>query len=382
MARLLVVDRLAEDRARLAADLTAAGYEVEQAPDGLEAFEHLLALPYDAIVAEAEVERLALPALITKVRPYGVKAPVLALTTATSAAGLPDLLKGGVAAGIDKASSPQVLREKLVALLDPDHGNAATVAAAPDEGPTLSGGVLLIDTGSTEHDRLRPLFPRSVRLDACATVKDALARGRNGAYCLMLLDLDASVLNLAAVIAQLRVLQPEAALVALTKSEKGGDQRAVAKSVEELGFEDVLWKPFQKASVDLLLEHYATTWDDLVATRDDVVSVSNKRCRADQRDRYLNELTTRLAAALQPIAQACYDCAVLDLTRVNHLLLPTDAVALIGEAERLAADAGMKAAVVWSPEMVAAIRGIVENREVEGRLHSSIAAARAHLAGA
>jgi CheY-like chemotaxis protein len=383
MSKVLIIDGNDGDRARLSAILRDAGHEVDEAPDGVEAFEALLNLPYDIVLAEAEVPRLALPALIERLRGRGVKTPVLVLSAVTTTSVLAALLKAGVAECLHKAAPPEALLRKVAAAgaaqATAAAAEAAPVAAAavPDEGPRPSGNTLLVDSAGTEHERLRRLFPSTVQLDGCATVKDALARGRAGSYRLVLFDFDASVLNLGAIIAQMRTLQPEAAVVALAKVPKDGSEKAVAKSALELGFDDVLWKSYHPNQIALLLEQYSTGWPDLVTARDDEVRVSRLRCRADHRDRYVHELITQLGAALLPVSEACYDHAVLDLTRVSGLLRPTDATGLLTELERAARALGIGILVAGPESMVSSLRGIEESLDLQRcRLFTSTADAR------
>jgi hypothetical protein len=88
----------------------------------------------------------------------------------------------------------------------------------PSGAIAASGAVLIVDAVDAEHQRLCALFPASLPIDGCKTFNDALARARHGAYPLILLDADASVLNLGGIVAQMHVLQPEAAVVAARRS--------------------------------------------------------------------------------------------------------------------------------------------------------------------
>jgi two-component system chemotaxis response regulator CheY len=384
MSKVLIIDGNEEERARTSATVRGAGHEVDEVPDGVEAFEALLALPFDVVLAEADVGRLGLPALIEKMRGRGVKTPVLVLTSVTSTPALATLLKAGAADCLQKAS-PDLLLRKLAALAGPAVPEVTApepvAPSAPEDGPKPSGSSLLVDTAGSEHERLRRLFPATVQIDSCATVKDALARGRAGSYRLVLFDFDASVLNLGAIIAQMRLLQPEAAVVALAKVPKDGSEKTVARSALELGFDDVLWKSYHPNQIALLLEQYSTGWSDLVTSRDDEVRVSRLRCRGDHRDRYVHELITQLGAALLPVSEACYDHAVLDLTRVSTLLRPTDASGLLTELERSARALGIGLLVAGPEPIVSAMRGIEESLDLQRcRLFTSMAAARASVA--
>src|SRR4051812_38406259 len=134
MSRVLIVDGNEGDLARTSMMLGAQGHEVEDAPDGVEAFDKLLAAAYDVIITEAELEKLPLSELIAKLRARGVKTPVLALTAATEASAISALLKMGVVGHIPKVSPPEVLRSKLAELLGPSsagENRSATASAVP-----------------------------------------------------------------------------------------------------------------------------------------------------------------------------------------------------------------------------------------------------------
>src|SRR6185295_9521591 len=207
MHRILIVDGNDAERAATSQALAAAGHEVEEAPDGVEAFENLLAVPFDAIVAEAELPRLPLSELLGKLRARGIGAPVVVHSGVTRAAAVSALLKLGIAAYVPKGSPPATLAQKLAELL---RGSAS---AAETSAPTLDGAVtasvLMVGGGEDEPERLRRLCPPSLRVEACASIKEGLARGRNGSFRMVLLDADAAVVNLGGVVAQMQVLQKE-----------------------------------------------------------------------------------------------------------------------------------------------------------------------------
>jgi DNA-binding response OmpR family regulator len=375
MALLLIVDGDDGERARTADQLRAAGHEVDEAPDGVEAFEKLLAVPCDLVISEAELARLALADLIAKLRGRGVKTPVLVLTSVTKGAVLSSLLKAGAIECLHKASPIEVVLRKLAGVIEPVA--VAPAPAAIAEGPRPGGAILLVDPAGRERERLRALLPAAVALEGCGTIKEALARGRAGSYRVVLFDLEASVVNVGGVVAQLRVLQPEAAVVALVKVAPGDDERTIIRSAGELGFDDVVCLPAAAPALALLVEQYCTPWSDLVSAHDDAVVVSRLRCRAEHRDRYLHELTTQLCAALPPLSEACYDRAVLDLTRASELVRPTDAAALLAELDRAAGALGIAVHLAW-PAAIASALGIAESLQLTScRLFGSLAAARA-----
>jgi DNA-binding response OmpR family regulator len=380
--RVLIVDGSDADRAGLVSLLADAGCEIDQAPDGIEAFESVLAQSYDLVVAEAKLDRLDTPDLITKLRGRGVKTPVLVLTTVTKAATLGVLKKLGIADYVHKALPPDAIRQKIVALLPAlVSGVPETLAAeASMRLAAAAGSVLLIDGAEVEHQRLRGLLPPAVALDACKTFNEGLARARSGSYRMLLIDSDAAVLNLGGLIAQTHVLQPEAVVVAAATLGRHDERSAVKSSLDALGFDDVVFKPFVAAEVALLAQWYCTRWEDLVTVNDDLIEVSRLRCRKDQRERYLHELTARLEAAFRPVSDACFDRAILDLTRVEQISA-AEAVELLSRLDGAARALGVALVVAVAPAVGAGLHEFQDSFEGDQfRWYSSAAAARASLA--
>jgi DNA-binding response OmpR family regulator len=379
---VLIVDGSDTDRAMVVSLLADLGWELDQAPDGVEAFESVLSQSYDLVVTDARLDRLDTPDLITKLRGRGVKTPVLVLTTVTKAATLVALKKLGIADYVHKALPPEVIRQKIVALLP-----AAAAVPVPEAVPAESsagltmaaGSVLLIDGAEVEHQRLRGLLPPTVTLDACKTFNEGLARARSGRYRMLLIDSDAAVLNLGGLIAQTHVLQPEAVVVGVATLGKHDERGAVRTALDALGFDDVVFKPFVAREVSLLAEWYCTSWDELVTVKDDLIEVSRLRCRKDQRDRYVHELGTRLEATFGPLSNACFDRAILDFTRVDQLSA-AEAAELLSRLDAAARALGVSLLVAVAPALSAGLRQFQDSFSGEQfRWFPSAAAARASL---
>ncbi len=376
-AKVLIVDGSATDRAGLAQLLADAGCELDDAPDGIEAFEKLLALSYDLVVTEAKLDRLDGPDLIAKLRAHGVKTPVLVLTSVTKAATLTALKRLGIADYVHKAAGPETIRQKILAALPPVSAPLALETAKDLSG--AAAAVLIVDATEAEEQRLRALFPPSLPIDGCKTFNDALARARRGSYQLIVLDADASVLNLGGIVAQMHVLQPEAAVAGAAILGKHDERAAVIESLGGLGFDDVVFKPFVADDIALLADRYCTGWEHLVTVTEDLIEVSRLRCRRDHQKRYLSELATRAEAALSSLSNACFDRAVFDLTRVEHLAA-AEAAELLARLEGTARALGITLVVAVPPAVGAGLHAFQESFAGDDfRWFSSAAAARASL---
>ena len=379
-AKVLIVDGSEVDRNRLAQLLADAGCELDDAPDGIEAFEKLLALPYDLVVAEAKLDRLDGPDLISKLRAHGVKTPVLVLSAVTKAATLAALMKLGIVEYVHKATAPETIRQKILAALPGVPAPVAAEASKELSGAiAASGAVLIVDANEAEHQRLRGMLLASVPLDGCKTFNDALARARRGAYRVILLDADASVLNLGGIVAQLHVLQPEAAVIAAATLGKHDERAAVTDSLGGLGFDDVTFKPFVAEEIGLLADRYCSGWEQLLSVTEDLIEVSRMRCRRDHQKRYVHELGTRTEAALRNLSDACFDRAIFDLTRVEHLSA-AEAAELLARLEGAARALGITLVVAVPPAIGAGLHAFQDSFAGDHfRWFSSAAAARASL---
>jgi DNA-binding response OmpR family regulator len=378
-AKVLIVDGSEVDRERLAQLLADAGCELDDAPDGIEAFEKLLSASYDLVVTEAKLDRLDGPDLIAKLRGHGVKTPVLVVSAVTKSATLAALMKLGIVEYVHKSTAPEVIRQKVLAALPVVPAPVPREASQELSGAiAASGAVLIVDAVEAEHQRLRALFPASLPIDGCKTFNDALARARRGAYRLILLDADASVLNLGGIVAQMHVLQPEAAVVAAATLGKHDERSAVTDSLGGLGFDDVAFKPFAAEEIGLLADRYCTGWEQLIAVTDDLIEVSRLRCRRDHQKRYLHELAARSEAALSGLSDACFDRAIFDLTRVEHLAA-ADAAELLARLEGAAHTLGIRLIVAVPPAVGAGLHAFQESFAGDRfRWFSSVADARAN----
>jgi len=380
MARkLLIVDGSDADRASLGKLLAGDEIELDDAPDGIEAFEKLLELSYDLVVTEAKLDRLDAPELIAKLRAHGVKTPVFVLSSVTKGATLAALKKLGIVEYVHKAAGTEAIRHRILAALP---GVAPAATSEPVKAAAVAPGTgvaLIVDAAEAEHLRLRALFPASLTIDGTKTFNEALALARHGAYRLVLLDADASVLNLGGIVAQLHVLQPEAAVVGAATLGRHDERAAVAESLGSLGFDDVIFKPFVADEITLFVDRYCSGWDHLITVQEDLIEVSRLRCRRDHHDRYLHELATRSEAALRGLSDACFDRAIFDLTRVEHLDI-TEAAELLARLENAAHTLGIALVVAVPPAVGAGLHAFKESFAGDHfRWFSSAADARASL---
>lgn len=395
--RILLVDADDAGRASLAKLIAGSSCEVDEAPDGVEAFEIAIAQQYDLIVTEATLPRLDTPELIAKVRARGVKTPIIVVTSIMTSATIGALMKQGILDYIPKILPPEQILRKIVSRLPvpaatqpcpsgraidgSGTGTGPPTANGTSAGGTPGAGVLFILTHESDQQRLRPFVPPDLAFDACRTFNEGLAKARHGRYTMAVIDTDADVLNLSALVAQVRRLLPEAALIGIATVGPHEDSAKVRASLEESGFDAVVFKPITSEDAGLLAERWCTDWDQLVTARDDVIEVSRLRYRDGQRERYLHELSSRFQAFLKGQSDACYDQVIVDLTRVEQLA-PAETAETIARAEVAAASLGISLLVVLAPSLCAALRNFEESyTNGTFRWFDSVGAARASASG-
>jgi len=364
-SRILVVGGLETDRDRALTVLGQAGYEAEMVPDGVDAFELLLALPYDLALLEAKLDRLDSPALIAKLHGRGIKTPIVVWTSLADAANLPEIQKLGVAEYIDKDAPGESLLEKVGTLLAQSSTAPSTKkpceALAALSSSAECGGMLAIDDQDSDHQKLRALLPAPMRFDACRTLNDGLARAHGHCYNLVLVDTDASMTNLKGTTAQLHMLLPNAAVVGMAMLAKDGSGAGVERSLLELDFDDVIFKPLKSENVTLLVERWCSRWEDLVMASDCLLRVSRRRSRVEHHERYFCELTARLEAAVRSLMDSCFDQAIVDLTLVETLS-PIKTGDVLRRLQNIAKNQGLTLRFVLGKSMIVALR------KVEGTL--------------
>src|SRR6185503_17316149 len=88
--------------------------------------------------------------------------------------------------------------------------------------------------------------------------------------------------------------------------------------------------------------------------KDDLIEVSRLRFRKDQRERYLHELSMRLEATFAPLSNACFDRAILDLTRVEQIAA-AELVEMLSRLDRAARALGVSLLVAVAPAVSAGL---------------------------
>jgi two-component system cell cycle response regulator len=119
-------------------------------------------------------------------------------------------------------------------------------------------------------------------------------------------DVDSAVL-----MNQLRVLQPHAAFLALALRSVN----KVQAEMKELGFDDVLFKPFQPEAIDDLMGRYFDN-QELLLKEDNVLKVAAFQGRQDRLEKYYLRVAEMVRGGIETVAAACFDDLILDVSQM------------------------------------------------------------------
>jgi len=125
----------------------------------------------------------------------------------------------------------------------------------------------------------------------------------------VLVDTDIPDVNSAALMNQLRTLQQHAAFLALPLRTTND----VQKEMQALGFDDVIFKPFDKDSIDDFLIRYFND-QELVVAEENLVKIGAFTGKEDRIEKYFSRVTKLLEENIEKLAAACFDEVIVDLS--------------------------------------------------------------------
>jgi DNA-binding response OmpR family regulator len=362
------------------------GFEVAEAEDGEKGLATLEEVEFDLIVLDVTMPVLDGPGMLAKMRTTGNKTPVLMLTSESKRSVVAELMKLGIDDYILKpfknedlkAKISRVLKAKAPGLLDALAANKPADAPRPAE-PSASEGdgapsasrqfadVLVVDDMDNVSKRLRSLIPQHLSLVSAPNGQAALKLARESLFRLILVDRELPDMQGAALVKQLRVLQPSAACLAMSLRTS----QNIAREVKDEGFDDLLIKPFGQDAVDDLLQNYFQT-QDLLTREDEVLAAAAYTGRPDRVDRYYNRLSSLVKDSVRRVAEACFETVIFDAGKV-----PPDATRLVQFLSELSSEArkvGLTLSVVGPDSIGRTMRDYEETKEI--RVFPSIGSAR------
>ncbi len=328
------------------------------------------------------------PTMLAKMRESSNATPVIMLTSESKRSIIAGTMKAGITDYILKPFKPEELRNKILSVLQGCSGNDEIVEASMPGGSPAAGAVerpaareggakqfidvMVVDDMENVHKRLRGMLPPHVTMNGLTSAQSALASSREKVYRVILVDTEIPDVNSAVLAQQIKVLQPNAAFVALALRTASADQ---AKELKDQGFTDVVYKPFTQDSVDDFLVQFFDN-QEFLTSEDNLLKVAPYVGRPEKVDRYYGRIQALLPAVLNKVASACYEDVILDLAAVptQSDRLPKLLVAMAGQVK----DIGLSMTVVGSPEMKQVLSSFEDTQGI--RWFGSVQEARAAAA--
>jgi len=377
MPAILTVDDSRAVRTIVGKQVKELGFEVLEAEDGIQGLQVLADAQVDLVLLDVTMPNMDGPTMLEKMRAGGNQTPVIMLTSESKRSIVAGAMKQGITDYILKPFKPEELRAKVLSVLQGEPGGVDSVVDSavgpPSPSPAESAGavglqagpggsrfvdILLIDDMENVHKKLRSLLPPHVTMAAFTSAQQALGACREKVFKVVLVDTEIPDVNSSVLAQQIRVLQPHAASVALslrTANDAAGE-------VKDQGFDSVLFKPFRPETIDDFLVHYFDN-QDFISVDDNVIKVADFTGKADRVERFYTRLHSVYGAALEKIAAACYDEAVLDLGSPPGEAdkLAKFVIAVTGKSKEF----GMSLSVVGPETARKALAGFEETKEVK-----------------
>ena len=360
MPRVLTVDDSRAVRAIIAKSLVEWGCEYAEAENGADGLAKLEAESFDVVLLDVTMPVMDGPEMLKQLRESGNKTPVIMLTAESKTSIVAGVLKLGINDYILKPFKPADLRAKMAKVVR--FANAATDAAAPSAAlldGTPSGAVvdsrdasarqftdvLVVDDMENVHKKLRSMLPAYITFSGCVSAQSALQACHERVFRVVLVDNVIPDVDSRGLMNQLRALQPHATFLSLCL-RSSNDVEGDAKSQ---GFDGVLLKPFAVEIIEDFLQQYFDN-QDLLNVDTNFLKPAVFSGREERLDRYFRRLQTLGTTALEQLASACFEVAVLDTSplprradRTVRFVLDLDSQAKkLGLGLRLVGDADMK----------------------------------------
>jgi two-component system cell cycle response regulator len=169
----------------------------------------------------------------------------------------------------------------------------------------------------------------------------------------ILVDTDIPDTNSVALTTQMRALQGQSIILAMPLRGAGDPE----KDAREKGYDGCLQKPFSPDSVqDFLLKFFAN--QDLVTVEENVLKVGSFAGKDDRLEKFYGRVLELSRPALEKVAAACFDEAILDLSQLP--LSPERTARALLEVDRHAKKLGLALRLAGTPELAKLLTGFHE----------------------
>jgi DNA-binding NtrC family response regulator len=239
----------------------------------------------------------------------------------------------------------------------PAGADAKAAGAGVGAGGKQFVDILCIDDMENVAKRLRTMVPEHVTLNNATSAAAALAVCRERVFRIIMVDNDIPDVDSSSLMRQLRVMQPQAAFVALSL-------RSVAKAQDEAreaGFVGVIFKPFDQTALEEFLLRYFDN-QELIATTDNVISITPFKGRENRLPGYFVQVTNLVSKAVEEIAAACYAEVIVDISQVP--LLPEKTARMVLQLSERTRKVGLEIRIVGSTEVSSNLKQLVETSDL------------------
>ncbi|MDP2274074.1 MAG: response regulator [Archangium sp.] len=368
MPRILTVDDSKAIRMIVGKQVAELGFDVDEAEDGLLGLSKLEEVTYDLVILDVTMPNMDGPAMLAKMRGDGNKTPVLMLTSESKKSIMLDVMKAGIEDYILKPFKPEELKAKVLKVLKLTGPVGASTAAAPalnvaslpmrtDPTGKQFIDILVIDDMENVGKKLKTLVPAHVTVTGALSASAAMTLCRDKVFRVVLVDTDIPDVNSAALMNQLRTLQAHAAFLALPLRTTND----VQKEQQALGFDDVIYKPFDKDSIDDFLVRYFND-QELVVADENLVKVGPFTGKEDRIEKYFGRVTRLLEETIEKLAAACFDEVIVDL---SVALTKTDRTPrLVLDIKREANKRGIEVKLVANSEVATLLKKFDETAKL------------------
>lgn len=369
MPRILTVDDSRAIRSIVSKQVIELGFEVDEAEHGEDGLAKLEECYYDLVVLDVTMPVMDGPTMLKRMREKGNQTPVLMLTSESKRGTVAEVMKAGIDDYVLKPFKPEELAGKIRKALRLGDGPVNVVPdvapakpaerpAAPEAPPVKQFvDVLIVDDMENVHRKLRGMLPQHLSAQGCVSAQSALTLCRERVARVVLIDWDIPDVNSAALLSQLKLLQPHAAFLAMPLRTVANAERQAKID----GFDGVLFKPFDATAVeDFLLQYFDN--QDLVTIEEDLVKINQYTGNDERVDRYFQRLGSLIPPALQKLAAACFEAAIIDITKMP--LRPDLVPKLVASLDDQSKKMGIELRLVGSTDSATLLKGFTETVQI------------------
>ena len=369
MTKILTVDDSRAIRSIVTKQIAELACDIDEAEDGQQGLTKLEELKYDLVILDVTMPVMDGPEMLKQMRERGDKTPVLMLTSESKRSIISECMKAGIDDYIMKPFKGEELLSKvrkalgLGAAASPAPAAPPPAAAVPAGPPVMvvadaSGAkqfcdVLVIDDMENVQKKLRQMIPTHISVQGCVSAQSALNACRTSVFRVVLLDSDIPDVNSSALLQQLKLLQPHAAVLSLTLRSAQDDGDAIRGQ----GYADVLYKPFDKGAIeDFLLKYFDN--QDVLSIDDNLLRVGAFTGSEDRLDKYFQRLGSLINPAVEKLAAACFESVVLDITALP--LRPDHTPRLVVNVEKATKKVGLSLRLVGGTDTHSMLKSFTE----------------------